>query len=96
MDLPLLIKEYNEKVFPEVLRHNRMLSQLLVSTSTDENKAKVLLIGDTNWYPGCHQWYLRLHKDLYKDMIYTIVKYRIWEMSLDSFSSFKKWQLNLP
>lgn len=90
MNIKKRIKEYNEKIYPDVLKHNDRLRNLLVSDSTDEYKATVLLIGDDDWYTGCHQWYLKLYKDIYNQVIADIVNHRLWDMPLDKFSSFEE------
>ena len=91
MNLKQRIKEYNTGINPKVIGHNEKLRQLLyVSTLTNEKKAKVLLIGDINWYPGCHQWYLKFHKDVYDDTIADIINHRLWEIPLNMFGSFEE------
>ncbi len=89
------IKEYNEVVYPEVENHNKRLKQLLASPLSDEEKAKVLLFDVNGWCKGCHQWYLRLHKDIYDGAIADIISHRIWEMPLDSFNSFEELYDNI-
>lgn len=95
MNLKQRIKEYNEDVYPLVLDHNKKLRQLLVSNLTDEEKAKVLLIGVNGWCKGGHQWYLRLHKDIYDGAIADIISHRLWEMPLEAFSSFEELYDNI-
>ena len=95
MNLRQRIKEYNEVVYPLVLEHNKKLSRLLTSALTDEEKAKVLLIDVNGWCNGCHQWYLRLHKDIYDGVIADIISHRLWEMPLDAFNSFEDLYNNI-
>lgn len=89
MNLKQRIKEYNEEIYPLVLDHNKKLSGQLTSALTDEEKAKMLLIDVNGWCKGCHQWYLRLHKDIYDGAIADIISHRLWEMPLDDFNSFE-------
>jgi len=88
MNLKQLIEDYNRKV-SRVLKYNEHLKSLLLSAKSDEVKAMLLLLGDNKWYVGCHQWYLRLHKDIYDGAIADIISHRLWEMPLDDFNSFE-------
>ena len=95
MNLKQRIKEYNEEVYPLVLDHNEKLSRLLTSALTDEEKAKVLLIDVNGWCKRGHQWYLRLHKDIYDGTIADIISHRLWEMPLDAFNSYEELYDNI-
>ena len=94
MNLKLLIEDYNRKV-PRVLKDNEHLKSLLLSAKSDEVKAVLLLLGDNKWYVGCHQWYLRLHKDIYDGVIADIISHRLWEIPLDAFNSFEELYDNI-
>ena len=95
MNLKQRIKEYNEVIYPLVLDHNKQLRQLLASTLSDEEKAKVLLIDVNGFCKGCHQWYLRLHKDIYDGAIADIISHRLWDMPLEAFNSFEELYDNI-
>lgn len=90
MNLKQRIKEYNADIYPQVIDSYKKLRQLYVATLADDKEAKLLLIGDINWYPGCHQWYLKLHQDVYDGTIADIISHRLWEIPLDTFSSFEE------
>ncbi len=94
MNLKQLIEDYNRKV-PRVLKDNEHLKSLLLSAKSDEVKAMLLLLGDNKWYVGCHQWYLRLHKDIYDGAIADIISHRLWEIPLDAFNSFEELYDNI-
>lgn len=85
------IEEYNRVVYPKVVSYNKKLNLLLTSsTLKDEEKANVLLIGDNKWYTGCHQWYLRIHIDVYNDTIKDIISNHLWNIPLNTICSFEE------
>lgn len=90
MNIKQRIKEFNADIYPKALNDQKKLRKLFVSTLTYDKKAKLLLIGDIDWYPGCHQWYLKINKEVYDGTIADIVSHRLWEIPLDGFCSFEE------
>lgn len=69
----------------EIVFKKQMTSTLLA----DEEKAKMILIGNLTWYLGCHQWYLKLRMSIYDAAIKIIKDNRLWNMSLNHCNSFE-------
>lgn len=84
------ISRYNTTIKLVVIKSNAKLVSLISNPSlSDMDKAKVLLIGATVWYQGCHQWYLKMYPVLMADLLRDIVARRLWTISLHGYSSFE-------
>lgn len=81
---------YNKNIASGVKASDKLFRMQLASTSlTDEEKAKMILIGNLTWHRGCHQWYLRIHMNTYNTAIDIIKVNRLWDMPLKHCSSFE-------
>lgn len=88
--LTSLVQYYKNNILPGTMRHLQNIRNIITSSQhTDAEKAKTLLIGDLNWYEGCHQWYLKIHPALMDLTINNIVTIKPWNINLSKFHSFE-------
>ena len=64
-------------------------AQFALPTLTDDEKAQLILINGLKWQRDCHQWYLKMHMNIYNAAIKIIKDNRLWAMPLNHCSSFE-------
>ena len=86
------VLNYKNNNLPGTIQHLQNIRNIIVSPQyTDIDKAKMLLIGDWVFKPGCHQWFLKMkmHLTLQDSMISDIATIKPWNIKLSKYHSFE-------
>ncbi len=82
---------YSNTILPNVSDSFIKLSSMLSNANISEKeKAHILLVGAQGWPKDTHQWYLKIHLDIYNVLTSEFQSRNLWKMPLYSYSTFEQ------